>query len=94
MGHVHVDPSDVTEFLADIDVIGPGTRAEKGCLFYAVTLEDERAGRMVVGERWLDQTSLTAHIEGPQTAAFQKWTDRIKIEVLRFDASNERPLVD
>ncbi len=33
MGYVHLDPSDVDEFLADIQVIAPGTRAEKGCLF-------------------------------------------------------------
>ena len=94
MGYVHLDPSDVKEFLADIEVIGPGTRAEKGCLFYAVTLGDARAGRMVVAEPWQDQAPLTAHLEGPQTASFQRWMNRIRIEVLRYDASNERPLID
>jgi hypothetical protein len=34
-----------------------------------------------------------SHI-GPQTASFQKWMGRIKIDVLRYDASNERPLMD
>ena len=94
MGYVHLNPSDVKEFLADIAVVGPGTRAEKGCLFYAVSLDDARAGRMAVAERWQDQASLTAHLEGPQTASFEKWTNRIRIEVLRYDASNERPLID
>jgi quinol monooxygenase YgiN len=94
MGYVHLNPSDVKEFLADIQVIGPGTRAEKGCLFYAVALEDARAGRMLVVERWQDQASLTAHLEGAQTASFQKWMNRIKIDVLRYDAPNERPLMD
>lgn len=94
MGYVHLDPSDVKEFLADIEVIGPGTRAEKGCLFYAVALDDARIGRMVVAERWQDQASLTAHLEGPQTASFQRWMNRIKIDVLRYDASNERPLME
>jgi len=87
-------PFDVKDFLADIEVIGPGTRAEKGYLFYAVTLDDARAERMVVAERWRDQASLTAHLEGPQTASFQKWINRIRIEALRYDASNERPIID
>ncbi len=94
MGHVYVAPSDVTEFLADIQVISPGTRAEKGCLFYAVTLEDADAGRMLVAERWLDQPSLDAHLEGPQTASFQKWTSKMRLDISRYDASNERPLID
>lgn len=94
MGYIHLATSDVKEFLDDIEVIGPGTRAEKGCLFYAVTLDDASAGRMVVTERWQDQASLTAHFEGPQTASFQRWVNRIRIEVLRYDASNERPLID
>jgi quinol monooxygenase YgiN len=94
MGYVHLNPSDVDEFLADIQVIAPGTRAEKGCLFYAVTLDDASAGRMLVAERWRNQASLTAHLKGAQAAAFQKWDNRIKIDVLRYDASNEGPLFD
>jgi quinol monooxygenase YgiN len=94
MGHVYLDPSDVTEFLDDIQVIGEKTRVEEGCLFYTVTVEDARAGRMVVAERWRDQASLTAHLEGLQTASFQKWAAKIKTEVLRYDASSERPLMD
>lgn len=94
MGWVHVNPSDVTEFLADIEVIGPGTRDETGCLFYAVTLEDASTGRMLVAERWQDQESLTAHLQGEQVAAFQKWANRIRIDLSRYDASNERSLLD
>jgi quinol monooxygenase YgiN len=93
MGHVQLDPSDVTEFLADIRLLGPKTRAENGCLFYAVTLDDASAGRMLVAERWQDQASLTAHLEGPQAGAFHKWTGKIRVDVSRYDASNERPLM-
>ncbi len=94
MGYLHLDPSDMDEFLAFIQEIAPGTRAEKGCLFYAVTLEDAHAGRVLVAERWQDQESLTAHFEGQQVVAFQKWMNRINLEVLRYDASNERPLIN
>jgi quinol monooxygenase YgiN len=93
MGWVQVNPSDLTESLKDIEVIGSGTRAETGCLFYAVILADSSAGRMLVAERWQDQESLTAHLQGEQLAAFRQWADRISIDVLQYDASNERPLL-
>ncbi|SFB23152.1 Antibiotic biosynthesis monooxygenase [Lentibacillus halodurans] len=63
MGYLHLNTSDVNEFTTDVQVIASSTRAEKGCLFYAVTLEDARAGRMLIVERWQDQESLTAHLE-------------------------------
>ncbi len=94
MGYVHIDPSDVDEFFDDIQVIVSGTKAEKGCLFYALALDDARVGRMLVAERWQDQESLNAHWDGQNAAAFQKWMTRIKIDVLRYDASNERSLMD
>lgn len=83
MGYVHLDLFDVEEFLADIQVIGPRTRAEEGCLFYAVAPDDARTGSMVVVERWQDQASLTTHLEGPQAASFQKWMNKITIDVSR-----------
>jgi quinol monooxygenase YgiN len=74
MGYVHLESPDVNEFLADIQAIAPGTRAEKGCLFYTVALDDARAGRMLVVERWQDQESLTAHLQAQQTMVFlRKW---------------------
>ena len=79
---MNLDLSDVEESLADIQAIGLGTRAEKGCLFYAVALDDAPAGRIVVIEQGRDQVSLTAHLEGPQTISFQKWMNRAKIDVL------------
>jgi hypothetical protein len=37
---------------------------------------------------------LDPSVEGQQAAAFQKWMNRIKIDVLKYEASNERPLMD
>jgi len=51
MGYLHLNPSDVDEFVADTQAISTRTRAEKGCLFYTVALDDARAGRMLVVER-------------------------------------------
>lgn len=44
MGYVHLNPSDVNEFTADVQAVVSSTRAEKGCLFYAFTSEDARVG--------------------------------------------------
>ena len=95
MGYVHVDPSDLNEFFADIQSFSTSTRAAKGCLFYTVTLDDARAGRMLVAERWQDQESLTAHFERQETVTFlEKWMNRLKSDLLKYDASNERSLLD
>jgi quinol monooxygenase YgiN len=95
MGYIYLNPSDVSDFLADVQAITPSTRAEKGCLFYTVTLEDASAGRMLVAERWQDEESLTAHLQAEETKTFlEKWASRMKSDVLRYDVSNERSLVD
>jgi quinol monooxygenase YgiN len=95
MGYIHLDPSDVNEFLTDVQATTPSTKAEKGCLFYAVTLDDAPAGRMLIVERWQDQESLTAHLLTQETTAFvEKWMSRMKGDVLKYDASNERSLMD
>jgi hypothetical protein len=60
---------------------------------HAVMLVDASTGRMFVAERWQGQESLTAHLQGQQVVAVQKWANRIRIDVLRYDALNERPLL-
>jgi len=95
MGYLHVNPSDASEFTADIQAIASSTRAEQGCLFYAVTMEDAGAGRMLIVERWQDQASLTAHLANLTTVPFlEKWGNRIKIDTLKYDASNERSFME
>jgi quinol monooxygenase YgiN len=95
LGHVRIDPSDVDEFSRDVKEIDPSKKAESGCLSYSVTRDDPTTGRMLVAERWRDQQSLTAHIQRKETVAFvQKWSGRMQSDVLKYDASNERSLLD
>lgn len=95
IGYLQLAPIDVSAFVADIQAFSTSTRAENGCLFYAVTLDDADTGRMLVVERWQDQASLTAHLERQVTVAFlKKWGNRIKGGLRKFDASNERSLLD
>lgn len=94
-GYVHLKPEDVNEFVEDIRKITASTRAEKGCLFYNIVVEDATAGRIVAIERWQDQASLNEHLGTPRMAAFfEKWMNRLKSDVMKYDAANERSLMD
>lgn len=95
LGHVHIDPSDVNEFRRDIDAIDPSRERESGCISYSVAVADPAIGRMLVAERWQDQQSLAAHIQGRGVSEFvRKWSGRMRSDVLKYDASNERALSD
>ena len=95
IGYLDVKPSDVDEYLTDVSALTTIARTEKGCLFYTVTSEDAAAGRLLIVERWRDQASLTAHLEAPHTAEFvSKWMNRMTNDLRKYDASNERSLMD
>ena len=66
-GYVHVEPSDVDAFIADIRALAWSSRQRDGNLSYAVAVDDQKLGRLLVVERWRDQQSLTAHLEAPDT---------------------------
>ena len=93
-GYLHVDPSDVNAFITDIQALASLARAEKGCLFYAIAVDDASAGRLLVAERWHDQEALTSHIEIQEAPFLKKWTSKMKVDILKYDASNERSLLD
>ena len=44
-GYIHLAPSDVEEFVADMATFARTTRAGEGCLFYAVAPDDPGTGR-------------------------------------------------
>lgn len=95
LGYIHLAPSDVGAFVADVQAVAPHTRAEPGCLFYAVAVDDASAGRVLVAERWQDQASLAAHLAADGTSAFlTRWAGRMTGDVLRYDAASGRPLVE
>ena len=90
-GHVYVDPSDIEELVADARATIPGARAADGCLFFSQTMDDPAAGSLLVLERWRDQEALDAYLTRPGVVAiFAKWSIRMRNEVRKFDASNER----
>jgi quinol monooxygenase YgiN len=95
LGHVDLDPVDTEEFRRDIAALDPFRRPASGCFFYRVVPDDAASGRMLIAERWRDQQALTAHLQSQATAEFvQKWSGRMRGEMLKYDAENERRLVE
>ena len=89
MGYIHLEPCDIPEFLGDLRTLATGTRAERGCLFYGVALEDAPSGRMLLAQRWLDQGAFTAHLAGPHAASFQqKWANQVRVDIQRYDINS------
>ncbi|MBI1291386.1 antibiotic biosynthesis monooxygenase [bacterium] len=95
MGYITLHSSDVPGFIADMQHFAITTRVEDGCIFFSAGPEAGSTGRILVTERWRDQSALTAHLEAPATEAFIKtWASRMKGDILKFDAANERGLME
>lgn len=95
IGYVHVPPADAAAFVEDIAAFARVARARDGCLFFALAPDGPQEGRMLVAERWRDQATLDAHLSAEDTAAFRaRWQARMRSDVAKFDAANERALLD
>lgn len=92
-GHAYVEPSELTLFLADLNTLAIATMLRAGNIAYHAAVEDASSGQVLVSERWSDQASLSAHLQDADTLAFVcKWQGRMRGDIRKFDASNERAL--
>lgn len=95
IGYVQVDPTDAAQFIADLKELAIVTRKRAGNFAYDAAMEDPIAGRLLISERWADQQALTAHLDAADTVAFvARWQGRMQGNVRKFDALNERGLMD
>lgn len=95
MGHIYLDPSEAVDFIADTRDFVTNTQKFEGCLFYSIALDDQASGRVLTVERWKSQDALTAHTQRPEMAEVMgKWMSRIKMDIQKYDASNERDLTN
>ncbi|MCO5959341.1 antibiotic biosynthesis monooxygenase [Rhizobium sp. S101] len=94
-GYIHVDPQGVPQFLAELKDLAAMTRQRSGNISYDAAVDDPAAGRLLIVERWANQEALIAHLDAQQTKAFvARWQGRMRGDVRKFDASNERGLLD
>ncbi|EJC83247.1 hypothetical protein Rleg4DRAFT_7029 [Rhizobium leguminosarum bv. trifolii WSM2297] len=93
-GYMHIDPADLAEFLGALQVLAVATRQRAGNVSYDVAVTDPAAGRLLISERWSDQSALSAHLEAPDTQAFvARWQGRMEGDIRKYDAFNERDLI-
>lgn len=71
-GSAKVDPAAVPQLKVAAAAMMAATRAEAGCEFYSLAIEDEAGGVMTIAERWADEASLRAHMKAPHMAEFNK----------------------
>ena len=92
--YMHVDRAVLVQFLRDLQVLATATRQHVGNISYDAAVDDPQAGRVLISERWSDQSTLSAHLD-PDTVAFvRRWQGRMRGEIRKYDASNERDLTE
>ena len=95
IGYVHIEPTNAAKLLADLKELAIASRKRPGNIAYDAAMDDQHAGRLLISERWTDQAALSAHLCAADTRAFVgRWQGRMKGDVRKFDASNERGLTD
>ncbi|MGF9566932.1 antibiotic biosynthesis monooxygenase [Neorhizobium sp. BT27B] len=94
-GYMHVDPADLENFIADLKVLAVATRQRAGNIVYDVAVADQQAGQLLILERWFDQHALGTHLDALETKAFvSRWQGRMRGDIRKYDAVNERDLLD
>jgi hypothetical protein len=72
-GHFEVDPERREEFIADRVEQMRTSRAEPGCIAYALMADPIEPGRVQLFERWESKDALAAHLgvlrSGPRPAS-------------------------
>jgi quinol monooxygenase YgiN len=95
VGTLHVRPTDLSSFIAEIGRLSAVARKRDGNLSYDVAVLDATDGRLLVAERWRDEAALAAHLRAQDTiAVVSRWEGRLQGDVRVYDAADERRLED
>ncbi len=94
-GHMHVNLADLAQFLAELKLLAVSTRKRSGAIAYDAAVDDPQSGRLLISERWVDEAALSAHLRAADTIAFvSRWNGKMRGEIRKYDASNEREIMD
>lgn len=94
-GYMHVDPADLTQFMTELNALASTTRKRPGSITYDAAVDDAQSGRLLISERWVDQDALGAHLQAVDTIAFvSRWRGKMRGEMRKYDALNERDIMD
>ena len=89
-GHFILDAADQQAFVAGRVEAMKATRAESGCLEYAMSADPVDASRVLLFERWADQASFDAHMAGLANAPKSTGPTPKGFEVKIYDIAGER----
>lgn len=95
-GWVRASPADVEAVKAPLRIMVAATRAEPGCLQYALSEDLLEPGLLRIIEKWTDDAALTAHLQAPHVAAFSAAVAglaRLGAEVKAYTATELRTIV-
>lgn len=94
-GYMYIDPSVLELFMGELKLLANAVRQRDGNLSYNAAVEDYQTGRLLISERWVDQDALNAHLIKTDTVEFiNRWQGKMKGELFKYDAFNERGLMD
>ncbi|MGC0787856.1 MULTISPECIES: putative quinol monooxygenase [Pantoea] len=94
-GYMYIDPSVLEQFIKELKLLANAVRQRHGNLSYNAAVEDYQTGRLLISERWLGQDALSAHLIRTDTVEFiNRWQGKMKGELFKYDATNERGLMD
>lgn len=90
-GNVFVSSDEVETFVNEARKTIPLGLSNPGCVNLTFTVDDKEKGSMLVFELWKDQASLDKHLTQPEVITlFTKWAPKMRNEVKKYDALNER----
>ena len=94
-GYMYIDPSVLEQFMGELNLLANAVRQRDGNLSYNAAMEDYQTGSLLISERWVDQDALNAHLIKNDTIEFiNRWQGKMKGELFKYDACNERGLMD
>lgn len=94
-GHLEVDPAERDEFIAErVDDI-KASRAEDGCIDYALSADPVDPSRVLIFERWESKEHLAAHLQrimAPSDTSAAPRTQAKGHEVIQHEVASSGPL--
>lgn len=92
-GQIFTDPETLPTLYARLKALCDPTRAEDGCLFYHMAMEDPEKGIILAAEAWRDTEALQVHLAQPGiTKLLSDFADRFSNDVQIHEVSSSQKL--
>ncbi len=96
MGYAQAAPGEIDRIYDGLKAMVAATNAEEGCDHYGFSRDLGDPDRMIISERWRDQSALDAHFASAHMATFNALLGTIKmidVSVRAYENGEMRVLV-